>query len=123
MVFGRLCGLVPLYLLGLAGRGAGNGNMLAIVFTIVGTGWSFFIHANVRWRLGCVDRIIATPRFHHWHHVRGDPKDRNFASMLPVMDRLFGTLHMPHGASWPGAYGVEEVRAAPRGPAPVPDRA
>lgn len=30
----------------------------------------FFIHANVRWRLGPLERLIATPAFHHWHHAR-----------------------------------------------------
>ena len=119
MVFGRLCGLVPLYLLGLAGRGAGNGNLLAVLFTIVGTGWSFFIHANVRWRLRWIDRLIATPRFHHWHHVREGPINRNYASMLPLMDRLFGTLHMP-GRDWPASYGVAE--AEPATPTPARER-
>ena len=110
IVFGRLCGLVPIYLLGLAGRGAGNGNTPAILFALAGVAWGFFIHANVRWRLGWIDRIVATPRFHHWHHNRGTPVDRNYASMLPAMDRLFGTLHMPADGAWPAAYGVEEAQ-------------
>jgi sterol desaturase/sphingolipid hydroxylase (fatty acid hydroxylase superfamily) len=111
LVFGRLCGLVPIYLLGLAGRGAGESNLPAIVFVLVGTIWGFFLHANVRWRLGPVEHLLASPRFHHWHHVREGPIDRNYASMLPVMDRLFGTLHLP-GKSWPEAYGIKEPQGA-----------
>lgn len=113
MVFGRLCGLVPIYLTGLAGRGAGAGNLPAILFVIAGTIWGFFIHANVRWRLRWIDRLLATPRFHHWHHTL-TPVNRNYAAMLPAVDRLFGTLHMP-GKAWPQAYGVAE----PSVPAPV----
>src|SRR6187402_629002 len=81
MVFTRLCGLAPLYLLGLAGRGAADGNMAAILLVLVGTIWGFFLHANVKWRLGPIEHLFASPRFHHWHHTRSGPIDRNFASM------------------------------------------
>ncbi len=108
MVFGRLCGLVPIYLLGLAGRGAGEGNLPAILFVLAGTVWGFFIHANLRWRLGPLEHAIASPRFHHWHHNREGPINRNYAAMLPWMDRLFGTLHLPPRA-WPRDYGIAPV--------------
>lgn len=109
MVFGRLCGLIPIYMIGLAGRHAGQGNTLAILFTLAGTIWGFLLHANIRWAPRWLEPILSTPRFHHWHHVKGDPIDRNYASMLPVMDRLFGTLHMPGGKAWPKDYGVKEA--------------
>ncbi len=106
MVFTRLCGLVPLYAVGLAGTsaGAGDGIVPAIV-VIVGTIWGFFIHANVSWRLGPLEWLIATPAFHHWHHVQSGPINRNYAAMLPWLDRLFGTHHLPK--EWPGRYGVD----------------
>lgn len=110
MVFGKLCGLVPIYLLGLAGRGAGNGNLGAILFVLAGTIWGFLLHANVRWRLGLIEALIASPRFHHWHHVREGAIDRNYASMLPLLDRLFGTLHLP-AEVWPADYGVTDAPA------------
>ena len=115
ILFGRLCGLAPIYLLGLAGRGAGEGNLPAILFALVGAIWGFLLHANVRWRLRWLGSLIATPHFHHWHHTRSGPTDRNYASMLPVMDRLFGTLHSPAG--WPEDYGVTEPARAPSIPA------
>lgn len=48
-----------------------------------------FIHANVRWRFGWLDRVVATPRGHHWHHARS-PIDTNFAVHLPALDWIFG---------------------------------
>lgn len=107
ILFGRLCGLAPIYLLGLAGHGAGASNLPALLFIVVGALWGFFIHANLRWRLGPIEHLIASPRFHHWHHTRDDPIDRNYAAMLPAVDRLFGTLHLP-GKAWPASYGVKE---------------
>jgi sterol desaturase/sphingolipid hydroxylase (fatty acid hydroxylase superfamily) len=50
--------------------------------------------------------LIATPAFHHWHHTLGEPRDRNYASMLPCMDRLFGTWHLPR-KQWPSSYGID----------------
>jgi len=108
MVFTRLCGLTPLYLLGLAGRGAADGNMAAILVVLAGTIWGFFLHANIGWRLGPVEHLFASPRFHHWHHVQSGPIDRNFASMLPLLDRLFGTLHLPP-KMWPPDYGLQNA--------------
>ena len=72
MVFGRLCGLVPLYLLGLAGPGAAGGssaNTSMQLLLVVSIAWGFFIHANLRWRLGPLEWLLATPAFHHWHHT------------------------------------------------------
>lgn len=68
----------------------------------------FFLHANVRWRLRPLHRVVATPEFHHWHHS-SDPQamDSNFAAFLPVWDVLFGTWFMPAGRR-PDGYGVTE---------------
>lgn len=107
MVVMRLFGLVPLYLLGLAGPG--NGATTPVLIILFGTVWDFFIHANLRWRLGALEWLIATPVFHHWHHSRIDHINHNYAAMLPILDRLFGTLYLPR--QWPTAYGVEELPA------------
>ena len=109
MVFGRLCGLVPLYVLGLGGpAGAGGGgSTLPMLALLTGTAWGFFIHANLRWRFGPLEWLLATPAFHHWHHTNDTQnRDRNYASMLPVLDRVFGTLHLPR--HWPEVYGVDK---------------
>jgi sterol desaturase/sphingolipid hydroxylase (fatty acid hydroxylase superfamily) len=104
--FIRLCGLVPACLLGVASPLAPNGSVVPALIVLVATLWGFFIHANLRWRLGPLEWLIATPGFHHWHHVLGGQRDCNYASMLPVIDRLFGTCHLP-AHEWPERYGIE----------------
>ena len=104
MVFTRLCGMVLLYGTGLTGLTGPNPTLIPAIVLFVGSMWSFFIHANLRWRLGPFEEILATPAFHHWHHTLEDHKDHNYASMLPVMDRVFGTFYLPK--TWPEAYGT-----------------
>jgi sterol desaturase/sphingolipid hydroxylase (fatty acid hydroxylase superfamily) len=106
LLFVRLCGLVPLYVLGLANPFTAAGSLVPLLIVMVATVWGFFIHANVRWRLGPLEWVIASPAFHHWHHTLAEPRDRNYASMLPWMDRIFGTHFLPRNR-WPTAYGID----------------
>jgi len=104
MVFTRLCGLILLYATGLAAPVGPNPTLVPALVLFVGSMWSFFIHANLRWRLGPAEQIIASPAFHHWHHTLDDHKDHNYSAMLPFVDRLFGTFYLPR--TWPAAYGT-----------------
>lgn len=106
MIFSRLCGLVPIYALGLANPAIDRTAIVPLVVTLVGTVWTFFIHANVRWRFGPLEWLVATPAFHHWHHTNDHNRDRNFASLLPAVDRVFGTAHLPK-REWPPCYGID----------------
>jgi sterol desaturase/sphingolipid hydroxylase (fatty acid hydroxylase superfamily) len=108
MVFGRLCGVIPLYVLGLAGPAGAAGSTLPVAIVLTGTVWGFFIHANVRWRFGPLAWLLSTPHFHHWHHTIDAPLSRNYASMLPWVDRMFGTHYLPKG-QWPSRYGIAEA--------------
>ncbi len=105
-VFTRLCGLTPVFILGLATPLTPSGGAVSALLVLAFTMWGFLIHANVRWRLGPLEWVISTPAFHHWHHTLGEPRDRNFASMLPCIDWIFGTYYLP-GRLWPAAYGIE----------------
>jgi len=109
MMITRLFGLTPLYALGLAGPSAAG--MAAPVFVILaGTFWGFLIHADIRGRCRPLEWIISTPVFHHWHHSRVEHINRNFASMLPVLDRVFGTYYLPD--EWPKEVGIEAAHPA-----------
>jgi sterol desaturase/sphingolipid hydroxylase (fatty acid hydroxylase superfamily) len=111
MVFGRFCALVPIYVLGLASPVGVAGSEVPIVVALISIVWGFVIHANVRWRFGPLEWLISTPAFHHWHHTRTGPINRNYASTLPWLDWIFGTHYLPRN-EWPTEYGTEE---------PVPD--
>lgn len=111
LIFIRLCGLAPLYLLGLAHPSAtGQAAMVPVYVTLVGTVWAFFIHANLRWRFGPLEWLISTPAFHHWHHTNDGYRDRNYAALLPWIDRVFRTHHLPD--HWPPCYGVDKPSPA-----------
>jgi sterol desaturase/sphingolipid hydroxylase (fatty acid hydroxylase superfamily) len=106
VVFTRLCGLVPLYLLGLSStHGDSESQMLPVYITLFGAVWAFFIHANIRWRLGPLEWLVASPAFHHWHHTNDEHRDHNFAALIPLIDRIFGTHHLPK--HWPPCYGID----------------
>ncbi len=106
IIFTRMCGLTLVAISGFGSPGAsGSGRLVFEIVLFASIFWAFLIHANVKWRFGPLEQIISSPRFHHWHHSRDDHPNHNYASMLPVFDRLFGTYHMPRGA-WPPNYGI-----------------
>lgn len=104
LVVTRLFAIAPVYALGLA-QPTGSGTLLPALVAVIGTLWSFLVHANVRVRLGPLERLLATPFFHHWHHTRRDHVDHNYAAMFPFVDKLFGTLWLPR--EWPAEYGTD----------------
>ena len=95
----RAAAFVPLFVLGFSPAALAG----YLVWVSAQATW---IHANLRWRTGWLDRLLVTPRFHHWHHA-ADPaaEDKNFAVHFPWIDRLFGTHYLPE-AAWPERYGV-----------------
>lgn len=69
---------------------------------------ALFLHANVNWRLRPVQKVLATPEFHHWHHANEpEARNTNYAPLLPVWDLLFGTFHLPCERR-PSVYGVDD---------------
>ena len=109
-VFTRICMLAPLYALGLVGTMHVTDGAIAMGVILAGLVWGYFVHANLRWRLGPLEWIVATPGFHHWHHTYGLQRNCNYASMLPWIDRLFGSHYLPK--VWPSRYGIPEPTAA-----------
>ncbi len=90
---------VPMFTLGFRPE-AIQGYLLIVYF------YSSFIHANIGWKFGFIERFFVTPRFHHWHHGSDRAAiDINYASHFPIYDWLFGTHHLPEH-EWPENYGV-----------------
>jgi sterol desaturase/sphingolipid hydroxylase (fatty acid hydroxylase superfamily) len=74
----------------LGGLLGGAGIPGAVWFIVGRRAWTVVLHANIAWPASVLDRVIATPAFHHRHH-REDREPANFASTLPVLDWLFGS--------------------------------
>jgi sterol desaturase/sphingolipid hydroxylase (fatty acid hydroxylase superfamily) len=69
--------------------------------------YATFVHANLNWRFPLIEKLLVTPRFHHWHHgIEDEAVDVNFAIHFPLLDRLFGTYFLPKD-KWPSGYGVQ----------------
>lgn len=69
--------------------------------------YSTYLHANLKFDVEWVKPILATPRFHHWHHgIEKEAIDVNFSIHFPILDRIFGTYYMPK-SKWPSAYGIK----------------
>ncbi|WP_426439581.1 sterol desaturase family protein [Bradyrhizobium genosp. P] len=69
---------------------------------------SAFVHANLKWTLGPLKYVIATPVFHRWHHTSlEEGGDTNFAGTFPIWDILFGTFRMPDNVL-PENYGADD---------------
>lgn len=112
IVFPRLCGFVPMYALGLVQPRGNTADWLLLAIFLIGYTWGFFIHANLNWRLGWLEYLVSTPAFHHWHHTNDSPAviNKNYAPMLPWIDLLFGTFHLPK-RQLPARYGINDPLA------------
>jgi len=94
----------PFFFLLAAGFDATFAGALAVIQIVLG----LFLHANVRWRLRPLHRVVITPEFHHWHHANEtDAHNSNYSVFLPLWDIVFGTYYMPRNKR-PLRYGVSE---------------
>ena len=67
---------------------------------------SALVHSNIRFSFGILQYVMATPRFHHWHHgIEKEAINVNYAVHFPMLDRVFGTYHFPE-EEWPEGYGI-----------------
>jgi len=69
---------------------------------------TIFIHANLDWDFGPLRGVIVSPVFHRWHHaMEREAWNKNFSTILPLWDILFGTYYMPRGR-YPASVGISE---------------
>ena len=99
IVFLRAATVIPMFVLGFS-----QDAMNAYIFVVYL--YSTFVHANLGWRFGWMEKLLVTPRFHHWHHgIEKEAVDVNFAIHFPFLDKIFGTQYMP-ADRWPSGYGI-----------------
>ena len=64
--------------------------------------WGYVIHSNLRLNLGWLTPVIAGPQFHRIHHSKlPQHLDKNFATLFPVLDVVFGTFYWPARDEYP----------------------
>ena len=96
----RVASAAPLLLTGLAPIALAGITPLLTLLAIA-------LHANVDWDWGPLRAIVASPRFHRWHHTgEAEGGNSNFAGLFPLWDVLFGTYYMPKDAR-PARFGTE----------------
>jgi sterol desaturase/sphingolipid hydroxylase (fatty acid hydroxylase superfamily) len=102
----RVAAAVPVVLLGFAPTALAGAVPILTLLAIL-------VHANVDWDWGPLRAVIASPRFHRWHHTdETEARDKNFAGLLPLWDILFGTYYMPRD-KLPSRFGT--ATAVPAG--------
>jgi len=80
-----------LFWLPLAWLGFEPTHIVAVV--AINLGFQFFVHTQAVGKLGWLEHIFNTPSHHRVHHARNAQYiDRNYAGVLIVWDKLFGTF-------------------------------
>ncbi|MEL7109606.1 MAG: sterol desaturase family protein [Pseudomonadota bacterium] len=65
-----------------------------------------WVHTRYDFHLGPLTKVIATPRFHHWHHA-DEPAayNTNFGNTFSFWDVMFGTYRVP--SAYTGKFGFD----------------
>ena len=79
----------------------------AIVAVVaINLGFQFFVHTQAIGKLGWLEKVFNTPSHHRVHHARNAKYiDRNYAGVLIVWDKLFGT-YVEEDDAVPCEYGI-----------------
>ena len=71
---------------------------------------NIYVHIDVDWDHGPFKLLLASPRFHRWHHADVPAAyGKNLANVFPVFDWAFGTYRVPGPCIAPmGAQGIPQ---------------
>ncbi len=96
----RIAQTLPLLLLGFSPLVIAGFVPFIVIYVV-------FLHANIGWTFGPFRHVLASPTFHRWHHTsEQEGIDRNYATLFPIWDVLFGTYYVPRRQ--PARYGVKD---------------
>ena len=77
-----------------------------ILVVSINLGYQFFVHTQAVGKLGFLEKIFNTPSHHRVHHAKNDLYiDRNYAGVLIIWDKLFGTF-VEEREDEPCVYGI-----------------
>ncbi len=92
---------LPLVLLGFDPK-------LVLAVVAINLGFQFFVHTRWGKHWGWLGYVLNTPAWHRVHHACNDVYiDKNFAGVLVIWDRLFGSFEPEHDAI-PCRYGITD---------------
>jgi sterol desaturase/sphingolipid hydroxylase (fatty acid hydroxylase superfamily) len=75
---------------------------------LINLGFQFFVHTQSIGKLGWLEYVLNTPSIHRVHHARNDRYiDRNYAGVLVIWDRLFGS-YVDEDRNEAPVYGIVE---------------
>lgn len=93
-----------LFWLPLAWLGFEPTHIVAVV--AINLGFQFFVHTQAVGKLGWLEWVFNTPSHHRVHHARNARYiDKNYAGVLIIWDKLFGTFVAENPAD-PCEYGI-----------------
>ncbi|WP_418957516.1 sterol desaturase family protein [Streptomyces tritici] len=96
--------------LALALAGFSERAVLAVGLFTVAQG--YFVHADIRVRLGVLNHVLAGPQQHRLHHSTDLSEAGHYGSELALWDKLFGSFTWRPGRA-PQAVGLTEPHAFP----------
>ncbi|MCB0633364.1 MAG: sterol desaturase family protein [Saprospiraceae bacterium] len=68
--------------------------------------YQYFLHTQKAFNLGWLEKIFNTPNLHEVHHAKNPEYiDKNYAAVLIIWDRIFGT-YQPLDPNLPPEFGV-----------------
>lgn len=77
-----------------------------VTVVAINLAFQFFVHTQAVGKLGWLEHVFNTPSHHRVHHAsNGRYIDRNYAGVLIVWDKLFGTFE-PEDEAEPCRYGL-----------------
>lgn len=92
---------VPLVLLGFDPK-------LVLAVVAINLGFQFFVHTRAGRHWGALGYVLNTPSWHRVHHACNDVYiDKNFAGVLVIWDRLFGSFEAEHDHT-PCRFGITD---------------
>ncbi|MCW3480740.1 sterol desaturase family protein [Neisseriaceae bacterium JH1-16] len=79
---------------------------LIVAIVLLNLAFQFFVHTQAIPKLGPLERLLNTPSIHRVHHARNAKYiDRNYAGVLVIWDRLFGS-YVEEDPTEPCDYGT-----------------
>ncbi len=55
-----------------------------------------YVHVDFGWGHGRLEWLVASPRYHRWHHADApEAYGKNLSNVIPLWDKLFGTYYNP----------------------------